>query len=320
MLTGFWMTVVFLLNAFIFVQVGVGFHQVELRCTSTRPGSSYGGPGPSPLSASSSGSCGRSPRASFAGDQRAGARRRKADWSHVTVVAWTGMRGGVSFAAAFAIPLETAAGPFPFRDLLIFITFVVLLATLVGQGGTLPFLIRKLGVTDDGAAEAEECGSPWPPRRKPARSHRPTRSAKAWRHTAILELHRRRLATRWAEFGETVPESGRGARTSQYREITKASARRAAGEPDSPSRRRGRSTIRCCGAFSEIARPANDRDHGSATLATPRSRNHSLSAGSRFIALRFWELTFSRRVAMSIVAELTYTGQEMEAGRADRHF
>ena len=68
----------------------------------------------------------------------------KADWSHVALLAWTGMRGGVSLAAALAIPFETVAGPFPFRDLLIFLTFVVLLVTLVGQGGTLPWLIRWL--------------------------------------------------------------------------------------------------------------------------------------------------------------------------------
>jgi CPA1 family monovalent cation:H+ antiporter len=63
----------------------------------------------------------------------------------------------VSLAAALAIPLETDAGaPFPGRDLIIFITFCVILATVVGQGLTLPALIRRLGVVEDGAAEEQE--------------------------------------------------------------------------------------------------------------------------------------------------------------------
>ena len=61
------------------------------------------------------------------------------------------MRGAVSLAAALALPRG-----FPERDLLIFLTFVVILATLVGQGLTLPFLIRRLGVGDDGSAAHEE--------------------------------------------------------------------------------------------------------------------------------------------------------------------
>jgi CPA1 family monovalent cation:H+ antiporter len=67
------------------------------------------------------------------------------------------MRGGVSLAAALAIPLTTDAGAaFPGRDLIIFITFCVILVTVVGQGLTLPYLIRALGVRDDGGEEQEE--------------------------------------------------------------------------------------------------------------------------------------------------------------------
>jgi monovalent cation/hydrogen antiporter len=80
----------------------------------------------------------------------------KADWSHVAVLAWSGMRGGVSLAAALAIPFETASGPFPGRDLIIYLTFCVLLATLVGQAGSMPLLIRWLHVTDDGTDAREE--------------------------------------------------------------------------------------------------------------------------------------------------------------------
>ena len=67
------------------------------------------------------------------------------------------MRGAVSLAAALALPLETDAGaPFPQRNLIIFLTFAVIFATLIVQGLTLPALIRALRVTDDGAEAQEE--------------------------------------------------------------------------------------------------------------------------------------------------------------------
>jgi CPA1 family monovalent cation:H+ antiporter len=78
----------------------------------------------------------------------------------VVVVAWTGLRGGVSLAAALAIPAVTSAGgPFPGRDLILFLTFCALLATLVGQGLLLAPLIKALGLKTDGAAEREESGA-----------------------------------------------------------------------------------------------------------------------------------------------------------------
>lgn len=77
-------------------------------------------------------------------------------WKNVSVVAWTGLRGGVSLAAALAVPLTIADGaPFPHRDLILFLTFAVILATLVGQGLTLPALIRALGITAE-SPEREE--------------------------------------------------------------------------------------------------------------------------------------------------------------------
>ena len=85
------------------------------------------------------------------------AREPYPNWRNVTVVAYTGLRGVISLATALALPQEVAGGgPFPERDLLIFLTFCVILATLVGQGLTLPPLIRWLGVTDDGGAEREQ--------------------------------------------------------------------------------------------------------------------------------------------------------------------
>ena len=73
------------------------------------------------------------------------------DWRHATIMAWTGMRGVVSLAAALALD-ET----FPGRDLILFLTFMVILATLVVQGLSLPALIRWLGIKDDGSTEREE--------------------------------------------------------------------------------------------------------------------------------------------------------------------
>jgi monovalent cation/hydrogen antiporter len=78
-------------------------------------------------------------------------------WRNVSVIAWTGMRGVISLAAALALPLQTASGVlFPDRDLIIFLTFCVILATLVVQGLSLPVLIRALGLEDDRIGDKEE--------------------------------------------------------------------------------------------------------------------------------------------------------------------
>src|SRR6266542_3742018 len=68
-------------------------------------------------------------------------------WREPLVVSWAGMRGVVSLAAAFALPLTVRSGaPFPQRDLLLFLTFVIIGVTLVGQGVTMPALIRRLAI------------------------------------------------------------------------------------------------------------------------------------------------------------------------------
>src|SRR5213596_1347464 len=78
-------------------------------------------------------------------------------WRNVLIVAWSGMRGVVSLAAALALPATTASGGrFPGRDLLVFLTFAVILGTLVGQGLTLGPLIKWLGVRPDRHEEKEE--------------------------------------------------------------------------------------------------------------------------------------------------------------------
>lgn len=72
-------------------------------------------------------------------------------WRHVLVGSWTGMRGIVSLAVALSLPEI-----FPARNLVLFLTFCVIFATLVVQGLSLPVLINRLGVADDGVAEREE--------------------------------------------------------------------------------------------------------------------------------------------------------------------
>jgi Na+/H+ antiporter len=84
-------------------------------------------------------------------DRRESQRARRGPARERVVLGWAGMRGAVSLAAALALPLD-----FPERDLILFLTFTVILVTLVFQGLTLPPLIRALGVEDDGGEEREE--------------------------------------------------------------------------------------------------------------------------------------------------------------------
>jgi CPA1 family monovalent cation:H+ antiporter len=80
-----------------------------------------------------------------------------AGWKEVTLVAWSSMRGAVSLAAALAIPLQTGTGAaFPERDLILFLTFSVIVATLVLQGLAFPLLIRALDLDDDTSDADEE--------------------------------------------------------------------------------------------------------------------------------------------------------------------
>jgi Na+/H+ antiporter len=91
-------------------------------------------------------------------DRRASQRARRQGARPRIIVGWSGMRGAVSLAAALALPVATDAGePFPGRNLILFITFAVILLTVVGQGLTLPWVIRRLGVhEEEGAEESEE--------------------------------------------------------------------------------------------------------------------------------------------------------------------
>lgn len=89
-------------------------------------------------------------------DRRASQRDRRVGAGPRFVLAWSGMRGAVSLAAALAIPLQTDAGaPFPERDLIIFLAFAVIFTTLVLQGLSLPMLIRRLELAEDEGEEEE---------------------------------------------------------------------------------------------------------------------------------------------------------------------
>lgn len=75
-------------------------------------------------------------------------------WPQPFLLGFTGVRGVVSLAAALAIPYTIANGqPFPHRDLILFITFGVIIITLVGQGLMLPFVVQSLGLTKLGKEE-----------------------------------------------------------------------------------------------------------------------------------------------------------------------
>ncbi len=90
-------------------------------------------------------------------DRRPSQVERRVGAAPRVVMAWAGMRGAVSLAAALSLPLQTDAGaPFPDRDLVIFLAYCVVLFTVVVQGLTLPALIRRLGVVDDGTEEEAE--------------------------------------------------------------------------------------------------------------------------------------------------------------------
>jgi CPA1 family monovalent cation:H+ antiporter len=70
-----------------------------------------------------------------------------AGWREGVVVGWSGMRGGVSLAAALALPRQGPGGsPFPYRDLVIVVVAAVIVATLILQGMTLPWLLGRLNV------------------------------------------------------------------------------------------------------------------------------------------------------------------------------
>jgi Na+/H+ antiporter len=83
------------------------------------------------------------------------ARRVTPTWQETFLVGFTGIRGVVSLVAALSVPEMVGTEPFPERDLILFVTFCVILVSLIGQGAALPKIIEYLGLDKAGAAEAE---------------------------------------------------------------------------------------------------------------------------------------------------------------------
>jgi monovalent cation/hydrogen antiporter len=158
----FWEMVVFLLNGFIFIVIGLQLPGI-LHALS---GESLIGPIVTAIIISGAVVLVRIiwvipatylPRVVLGLANTARARDPISRRQQAAIVAWSGMRGVVSLAAAFALPLTLSDGnPFPGRNYILFLTFSVILATLVLQGLSLPLVIRKLGITDDGEADEEE--------------------------------------------------------------------------------------------------------------------------------------------------------------------
>ena len=153
-------------------------------------------------------------------DRRPQQRARRVGWRPRMITAWSGMRGSVSLAAALALPPD-----FPMRDQLLLLTFAVILVTLVLQGLTLPTLIRRLGVRDDGEEEREELAG----RRaavEAALARMDELAAESWtrddtveRMRGAYDYRRRRLAAR---AGETDDGDGYEHRSRKYQKMVRS--------------------------------------------------------------------------------------------------
>jgi Na+/H+ antiporter len=149
----FWEIVVFLLNGFVFIAIGLQLPEI----TRSLRSESLFSPLQNALFVSATVILVRMAWI-FAGaylpfllSKKCRAREPFPPWQYVIIVGWAGMRGVVSLAAALALPFT-----FPGRNYILFLTFCVILATLVFQGLTLPIVIRKLGIRGDGTTDEEE--------------------------------------------------------------------------------------------------------------------------------------------------------------------
>lgn len=153
---GFWDTVVFALNGCTFVLVGLQFRQVIQRIDASSGELLF-------LAAAVSFTVIATRMIwMFLGARLAWALHRRSrrhtphpNWRSIMVAGWIGMRGAVSLAAALALPASADGRPFPHRGVLVFLTFGVIAATLIGQGATLPSLLRRLALEPDGSAIRE---------------------------------------------------------------------------------------------------------------------------------------------------------------------
>jgi CPA1 family monovalent cation:H+ antiporter len=160
-------------------------------------------------------------------DRRPQQRARRVGRGPRIIGAWSGMRGAVSLAAALSLPLVTDAGSaLPGRDIILFVTFVVILVTLVGQGLTLPMLIRKLGVREDGAAEEQEEVRARLIASKAALSRLDELALEDWtredtieRVSAMYRFRKRRFAIRAGKIEDDDDQGGTEDRSLQYQRV-----------------------------------------------------------------------------------------------------
>jgi Na+/H+ antiporter len=220
-----WETLIFLLNAFLFVLIGLQLPMILDRLSGHPAGTLA-------LQAAAVSLAVIATRLVWANtvvfliralDRRPQQRARRTSWRVRMISAWSGMRGAVSLAAALALPAD-----FPERDLILFLTFAVIFATLVLQGLTLPVLIRRLHVEDDGADAREDLLA-----RRAAvdaalarlddlREQDWTRDDTADRMHAMYEYRRRRFAARAGEGGGDDDDEDIEHRSRKYQKMVRA--------------------------------------------------------------------------------------------------
>jgi monovalent cation/hydrogen antiporter len=154
----FWNIATFLVNGGLWVLVGLQFPRAVTSLDGTSPGRAVG------VALAITGVVigtrllwiHTTPYVIRAVDRRAVQRTRRVGWRQRMVSGWAGFRGAVSLAAALAVPATVAGGaPFPDRDLIVFVTSVVILLTILVQGTTLPLVVRWARLPED-TGRAEE--------------------------------------------------------------------------------------------------------------------------------------------------------------------
>ncbi|MBV8368325.1 MAG: Na+/H+ antiporter [Candidatus Eremiobacteraeota bacterium] len=156
-LIGFWQTFVFVANALLFLLVGLQLHDIAANVFKNNSWQSVLWATLATNAAVILVRFGWILLSEYLPYVGASSEHSEPDVKHAIIVAWSGLRGAVSLAAALAIPLTVAGGaPFPHRDLIIFLTFSVILVTLVGGGLTLPAATARLDVSDAGREESAD--------------------------------------------------------------------------------------------------------------------------------------------------------------------
>jgi len=154
-----WQTVIFLLNGLIFILIGLQVRQVTRGMTEFTIGQMLGW-GAAVSAATIMARMIWIYPATYLPRFLIPSERKRDPYPHLkypTIIGWTGMRGVVSLAAALALPLTLNSGaPFPHRDTILFVTFCVILSTLVLQGLSLPWVIRMLHIPRDMLTPREE--------------------------------------------------------------------------------------------------------------------------------------------------------------------